>query len=153
MVHPVHPMLVHFPIALLITSVVFDVLGMIVDGKSFYQMGRWLLILGLLGGVVASLAGAWAEEAVVSSGVPSDAVEWHEELAIITLVLFGVLLLYRWWAGAEWSARSKMIYLALAAVGLVFLGATGFYGGDLVYRYGAGLIAPLKGTASPSPRF
>ena len=153
MAHPLHPMLVHFPIALLITSVFFDLLGMLVEGKSFYQMGRWLLILGLLGGVVASLAGASAEDAVVSSGVPSDAVEFHEELAIITVVVFGVLLVYRWWAGAAWSARSKTIYLLIAAIGLGLLGATGFYGGDLVYRYGAGVVTTVKGAASPPQHF
>lgn len=139
MSHPIHPLLVHFPIALLFTSVFFDLLGIITTKKNFRQTGLWLLVLGLIGGIVASIFGAWSEEAVEASGVPKQAIERHENLAIITLVVFGVLLLFRWGARNHWTARNQVIYLCVAMLGLLLLGATGFFGGELVYRFGAGV--------------
>ena len=58
MPHPIHPLVVHFPIALLFTSVFFDLLGIITEKKNFRQTAFWLLILGLIGGIVAAIFGA-----------------------------------------------------------------------------------------------
>ena len=152
MPHPIHPLTVHFPIALLFTSVFFDLLGIITENKNFRQTGFWLLILGLMGGIVAAIFGFWVEEAVEAAGVPEHAVDLHETFAVITLIVFGVLLVFRWWVKNRWSARDRVIYLCVAMLGLLLLGTTGFYGGELVYRYGAGVkspVAPPAGTTSP----
>src|SRR3990172_9561222 len=149
MPHPIHPLTVHFPIALLFTSVFFDLLGIITENKNFRQTGFWLLILGLMGGIVAAIFGFWVEEAVEAAGVPEHAVDLHETFAVITLIVFGVLLVFRWWVKNRWSARDRVIYLCTAMLGLLLLGTTGFYGGELVYRYGAGVkspVAPPAGT-------
>ena len=67
MTHPLHPLTVHFPIALLFTSVFFDLLGALTGNKNFKQTGWWLLILGLIGGTVAAGFGMWTEEQVEAS--------------------------------------------------------------------------------------
>ena len=154
MPHPIHPLIVHFPIALLFTSVFFDLLWIITENKNYRQTGFWLLILGLMGGVVAAIFGAWTEEAVEAAGVPELAVDRHETVAIIALIVFGVLLIFRWWIKNRWSVRDRVVYLCVAMVGLLMLGATGFYGGELVYRYGAGvksMPSPPADTISPPP--
>ena len=156
MSHPIHPLIVHFPIALLFTSVFFDLLGIITEYKNLRQTGFWLLILGLIGGIVAAIFGFWVEEAVEASGVPELAVDRHETFAVITLIVFGILLIIRWWIRNRWSVRDRVIYLSGAMVGLLLLSITGFYGGELVYRYGAGVTMPpsppagtSSGTSSP----
>jgi uncharacterized membrane protein len=152
MSHPIHSLIVHFPIALLFTSVFFDLLGIITENKNFRQTAFWLLILGLIGGIVAAGFGAWSEEAVEAAGVPESAVDRHETLAVITLIVFGILLIFRWWIRNRWSVRDRVSYVCVAMLGLLLLGATGFYGGELVYRYGAGVkssLPPPAGTASP----
>jgi uncharacterized membrane protein len=152
MSHPIHPLIVHFPIALLFTSVFFDVLGMLVNNRNFRQTGLWLLVLGLIGGIVASIFGAWSEEVVEAMGVPEAAIERHEHFAIASLVVFGALLAFRWWIRGTWSARQKAIYFSVAMAGLLLLGTTGFFGGELVYRYGAGVSSPaLPPGPPPSP--
>ena len=151
MSHPIHPLTVHFPIALLFTSVFFDLLGMITENKNFRQTGFWLLILGLIGGIVAAIFGAWSEEMVEAMGVPEEAVDLHETFAIITLIVFGILLAIRWWIRSRWSVRDRVLYLCVAMLGLLLLGATGFYGGELVYRYGAGVQSPAGPPAGTSP--
>ncbi len=152
MSHPIHPLIVHFPIALLFTSVFFDLLGIITEKKNFRQTAFWLLILGLIGGIVAAIFGAWSEEAVEVAGVPELAVDRHETFAVVTLIVFGILLIFRWWIRNRWSVRDRVIYLCVAMLGLLLLSTTGFYGGELVYRYGAGVkssVSPPAGTTSP----
>ncbi|HUJ79535.1 MAG TPA: DUF2231 domain-containing protein [Nitrospiria bacterium] len=145
MTHPLHPLTVHFPIALLFTSVFFDLLGALTGNKNFKQTGWWLLILGLIGGTVAAGFGMWTEEQVEASGVPETAVDRHEAFAVTTIIVFAVLAVFRWWMRERWSARDRVVYLSLAMIGLLLLGITGFYGGELVYRYGAG-VRPFTGT-------
>ena len=76
----------------------------------------------------------------------------HETLAIITLIVFGILLIFRWWTRNRWSMQAGVVYLSVAMLGLLLLSVTGFYGGELVYRYGAGVNtspAPPAGSALP----
>ncbi|HET6466618.1 MAG TPA: DUF2231 domain-containing protein [Nitrospiria bacterium] len=148
--HPLHPIVVHFPIALLFTAVFFEIFGFWARRESYRQFGLWLLILGFISGIVASAAGFWGEEAVVAAGVPEKAVDQHETLAVVTLVVFALLLFVRWRVGDRWSVRNRTAYFILAVVGVLLLGTTGYFGGDLVYRYGAGV--QKQATAStPSP--
>jgi uncharacterized membrane protein len=142
MTHPLHPLTVHFPIALLFTSVFFDLLGILTEKKQLSQTGWWLLILGLVGGAVAAGFGMWTEEQVEASGVPEAAVDRHEAFALTTMAVFAALAVVRWRMRARWSSRDRVIYLSVAMVGLLLLGITGFYGGELVYRYGAGVESP-----------
>lgn len=140
--HPLHPLTVHFPIALLFTSVFFDLLGILTGKKQFNQTGWWLLILGLIGGIVAAGFGMWTEEQVEAMGVPETAVDRHEAFALTTMAVFAALTVIRWRIRARWSSRDRVIYLIVAMIGLLLLGITGFYGGELVYRYGAGVESP-----------
>lgn len=137
--HPLHPVVVHFPIALLSTAVLFELLGFLLRRDDFRRFGFWLLVLGLVGGVAAAGFGWWGEGAVKAAGVPGDAIDRHESFAVATLIAFGLLLIFRRWARDRWSARDKAIYLAMAIAGLLLLATTGYFGGDLVYRYGAGV--------------
>jgi uncharacterized membrane protein len=146
--HPVHPIVVHFPIALLFTAVFFEIFGFWIQRETYRQFGLWLLILGLISGIIASAAGFWGEEAVVAAGVPEKAVDRHESLAIVTLVVFALLLFIRWRVRDRWSVRVRTAYFILAVSGVLLLGTTGYFGGDLVYRYGAGV---QKQATAPTP--
>jgi uncharacterized membrane protein len=148
MSHPLHPILVHFPIALLPTAILFEALGALWGRDFFRPVATWLLGLGLLGGIVATLAGLWNEEAVVAAGVPETAIDRHESLAFLTLAVFTVLLAMRWLRGRRWIPEHPAVFFSIGLVGLALLGATGYFGGDLVYRYGAG----VERAAPPTPQ-
>ena len=62
--HPIHPMVVHFPIALLLASTLFDALAFRWRSQQFRETSLSLLILGILAAGVAVLTGHFAEEAV-----------------------------------------------------------------------------------------
>lgn len=80
-----HPMLVHFPIALLFTSVLFDIVATWFKRETFREGALWLLMIGLTGGIAASVAGGWAEEAAEQAGIAESLIEIHETLAFATI--------------------------------------------------------------------
>lgn len=135
----IHPMIVHFPIALLTVSVIFDLVATQWRHESFQDAGFYTLITGLVGAVAAVVTGAMAEEAVENKGIPESVLEIHEALGYATLLFFiGLLalrLLMRWKLIKEVPA----LYLAMGVVGIVILSAAGYFGGSLVYDFGAGV--------------
>ena len=145
--HPLHPAVVHFPIALLMTAVFFELAGLWGRRDLFRQFGFWLLALGLVAGVVSAGVGFWVHEAVEKSGVPEEAVDRHESLAVATLITFAVLMGYRRWARDRWTVRHQSLYSVLALAGAILLALTGYFGGDLVYQYGAGVQKTAPGSS------
>jgi len=135
-----HPMLVHFPIALFITSVLFDLLGI------------WLTALGVLTGLAAFASGDLAAEAAEKAGIAESLIETHEHLAGATVGLFGALLAWRLLLRNRFGPRTQIAYWMAATVGLGLLSATGHYGGSLVYEHGAGVGAAAAKTAHVTER-
>ena len=137
--HPIHPMVVHFPIALLITSVVFDLLATRWRRESFRDAGFYTLLAGLLGAAAAVLTGALAEEVAEDKGIPESVLEIHAALGYATLLFFiGLLalrLLMRWGLIREIPA----LYLTMGFIGIVILTMAGYVGGSLVFDFGAGV--------------
>jgi uncharacterized membrane protein len=142
--HPIHPMVVHFPIALLIVSVIFDLIAMRWRTKSFRDASFYTLIAGLIGAAAAVLTGAWAEEVAEGKGIPESVLEIHETLGYATLALFigllGLRLLMRRGVVREIPA----LYVTFGLIGVVVLLVTGYYGGVLVYDFGAGVNLPMS---------
>jgi uncharacterized membrane protein len=145
--HPIHPMVVHFPIALLMASVLFDLAARRWRHGSFREAGFYTLILGVLGAILAVLTGAIEEEAAEEVGIPESVLEIHETLGYTTLALFGALLVVRLAARLGWMRERSALYLTLGLLGVVILSATGFYGGSLVYDFGAGVSATVTESA------
>jgi uncharacterized membrane protein len=138
-VHPIHPMAVHFPIALLSASVLFDLLSQRWRQDDMRVASLYTLILGLAGALVAVITGAVAEEAVEHSGVPEWVLEIHETLGFATFWVFAGLLGLRApeWLGWIRERRSLTVVLESAAVVVLFVAS--YYGGSLVYEFGAGV--------------
>ncbi len=139
--HPIHPMVVHFPIALLLASWLFDVLALRWRGEQFRETSRSLLLLGVLATAAALVTGHFAEEAVEHSGnIPKQAIETHEELAFAVFWMFVALLGLR--VGSYWGLMRErpVLVLILGGAGSLLLVVASYFGGDLVYRYGAGIL-------------
>lgn len=139
--HPLHPMVVHFPIALLLASWFFDLLALRWREQQFRDTSLSLLVLGVLAAGVAVLTGHVAEEAVEQSGtIPKPAIETHEELAFAVFWAFAGLLGLR--VASAWGVMQERpaLVLLLGFGGSLLLLVASYFGGDLVYRYGAGIL-------------
>jgi uncharacterized membrane protein len=142
MTHPLHPIIVHFPIALLTTAILFEFLELLVKRDFLREAATWLLGLGFLGALLATASGILAEEEAEKSGVPESVIETHELFAFATLAVFATLVAIRWWQKKRRIPDIPSVFLAIGLVGVVLIGLTGYFGGDLVYRYGAGVDRP-----------
>ncbi len=143
-----HPMVVHFPIALFLVGFALDALGWGTKRETLKRVGWVLVLLGALAAVPAVVTGLAVEETVEQQLEPlpggEAALEAHEELAIPTAaVLLGAALL-RFLLEIRFRrpllGRGLLIaYLVVGLVGAGMLALTGLRGGELVYRYGAGV--------------
>lgn len=130
--HPLHPMLVQFPIVCFILTFVFDVLY--ARGQTdVAQWTIWLLGIGLGMGALAAVAGLTdflGEKRIQGS----DAIK--HALANVTAVVLEVVNLILRLKSTD-SIGSTGVYISLVVV-LILL-YSGWKGGDLVYRHGMGV--------------
>lgn len=143
--HPIHPMLVHFPIALLSAAVFFDLLGEKWRPEECRIAGLYTLVLGFAGAAVSVASGAMAEDAAEHSGVPERAIELHEMLGFAAFWIFAGLLGLRLATGLGWIREQRTVSLLLGIAGVAVMLVASYYGGSLVYDYGAGVAGyPTK---------
>src|SRR3954469_15806846 len=134
--HPLHPMLVAFPLALLGLAPACDLLACLGLVTNLALVGHYLELSGLVGGVLAALAG-FADFYRLDAPTPTltKVALTHAALALGTLSLFGLAFALRPAAGAVPSALPLGLELAGGALVL----ATGWFGGHLVFKFGVGV--------------
>ncbi len=138
--HPIHPMVVHFPIALLSSSVLFDLLATKWNPEQFRSASLYTLLLGLGGALLSVISGHMAEEAVEHTSVPEQALEIHEKLGFATFWIFAGLLGLRVTEWLGWMRGRPVLTIVLGVGAVIVLFVASYYGGSLVYDYGAGVI-------------
>ena len=145
----IHPMLVHFPIVLLITAVVMDIILLLIkkdlaDRQCLPLISLSALLLGTLSAGLAAIFGDMALDRAISLGFPGGPLETHETMALITIAVFTLYCLLRLlalWRRYPLQGFSGWISALPGMVGLVLLIATAYYGGELVYHFGVNVAA------------
>lgn len=149
---PLHPVIVHTPIALILFSLLFDLIGRFTDLDWWRKAAFAMLVFGVLGAGAAVLTGTASEEQAERQGVPHEAIEAHEAAGILTLWLGVAAVLARWLATRPGPARGAIGALALVAHLLTAgaLSVAGYRGGELVYEHGAAVkVAPPLAPGTP----
>ena len=143
-------MAVHFPIALLMVGFLFELISFFYKKDFFRQSAFYLLLSGTIGTVVSYLAGNAAGQGM-EEGTLNKAMELHEQaatialwLTIITTLVYGIIyfLNYR----KSWL-RTIAVLLFAGVVGSI--ARTGYLGGQLVYKHGAGVELTLPDFSNP----
>lgn len=136
-----HPMIVHFPIALIIVGFLSEVVGLLLKKDFFTKAAFYLLILGTLGVVAAYITGNIAGDGVSETGQLKNALETHEDAAQLTLWLMvgaAVVRIALVWM-KKFDGVFKYAALVLFLAGALSVARTGYYGGELVYKHAAGV--------------
>lgn len=133
---PLHPLLVHFPIALLTAGVLAQLLA-IWKRDHFDRIATYLFLGGFVGGVAAYLTGDGGEQFVEKhfAGDLESFVAPHETLALWTLIVFGIILaikIFPWFSQISRKLLPLVVILSLVGTGLLV--GTGHYGGKMVYQ-------------------
>jgi len=132
--HPLHPALVHFPVACWSLAVAADFAGLWL-GEAAWQWAGGLLATGCAMALAAMAAGL-VELARVPEGPPMRDAYWHMGAMLAALTLFATRLLLRL-EGFQ-PLPPDGVSLLLDAAGFLALGIGGWFGGRLVYGHGVG---------------
>lgn len=155
-----HPLIVHFPVALLLVAPVFVALGLLPRrGTGFSLAALVLLLLGTLGAVVAVMSGEAAHEGGTLPAAAESVMERHEELAELARTVFialtagyaGILILPRAFPEPRRAAVRSVagvLYLLVYIGGAVLLANAAHEGGRLVHEFGVRAAGP---SGSPLP--
>jgi uncharacterized membrane protein len=145
--HQVHPMLVVFPLGLLTTAVIFDIVYLITDRPGFEIAAAYTIAAGVIGGVLAGLFGI-VDAAAIPSGTRAKRVALvHGAGNFVVLVLFAISWVLREGAVA-WHPGAGALVLSFA--GIVIAVGTAWLGGELVERLGVGVAPDADVNASSS---
>jgi len=135
--HPIHPMLIPFPLALWATSFVVDVLFYFLRHPTLLVISKFLIAAGCLGAIAAAIPG-FIDWLAIKNGEVKRAANWHARLNIAALVVFAISLFLRLGSYSQLVGRRLTLPFLLSLVGVILIVISGWLGGELVFRYGVG---------------
>jgi uncharacterized membrane protein len=150
--HPIHQQLIVFPLGLLSTAVIFDVVALFSGNRYWFEISFWMMGAGIIGGLLAAIFGAvdWWE---LPANTRAKRIGlWHGGGNVLVTLLFIVSWLLR----RPTPQNPGAIALTLAFVGVAIAMVSGWLGGELVDRLGVGvdeganLNAPSSLTGKPA---
>ncbi len=139
---PIHPMFVHYPIALWTTSVITDLSFYFCRNTSLILISKFLIAAGIVGASVAAVFGL-----IDWTGITEPAAKkignWHARLNIIALILFGASLYLRMKNhGAPLVGFHLKIPFLVSVAGWLLMAISASLGGKLVYEHRMGVSEP-----------
>jgi len=133
--HPIHQMLIVFPLGLLATAVAFDIVALVQSDSSWFHLSFWMIAAGIIGGLCAAVFGL-VDWLAIPGGTRAKRIGlWHGGLNVVVVLLFAVSWLIR--NSGEQIPSSGALVLSFAAVLIALVG--GWLGGELVDRLGVGV--------------
>ncbi len=162
----IHPLVVHFPIALLMVAPVFVLLGILLPRRGFSVSALVLMLMGVAGAWVATSSGE-AAHSVMDQTMSMDDWELYEEADYLAQahkvqtenarnVFTGLTLLYAVVLGtgalaSSWRGRviPQLVVLLAWAPALGYLSNAAHSGGELVHRFGVRALLPEEEPAEP----
>ncbi len=137
----IHPLFVHFPIALLTVFVLLDLVGSLFSKPVWRMVAGWFLYVGVIMTAATVAAGLVAEKSVAHGGNVHDIMERHETLALTVLGLAILLAVWRFIAQGKLTGGANIFYLCLAVLMNIVLIFAADMGGLMVYKYGVNVEA------------
>jgi uncharacterized membrane protein len=134
--HPLHPLIVTFPIAFLTSVLATDVAYWLTSDAFWARVSFWLLIGGLITGVVAALTGM--SDFLKIDRVREHSAGWIHMAGNVAALGFSLVNLILRWNNQVGAVLPVGIILSLIVAAA--LGITGWYGAELVYRHKVAVI-------------
>jgi uncharacterized membrane protein len=153
--HPIHPMIIPFPIALWVFSLVADLIYLW-RGNPVWRnwIAFYALLAGVIGGLVAAVPGLvdWLS---LSDKAVFKIANWHARLNVIAVLIFAASFYLRTSSGASLVNASYSIAFALSVLGVVLIAISGWLGGELVFKHGVAVsssssVTPERGSETRS---
>src|SRR5438270_7594180 len=133
--HRVHPMLIVFPLGLLATAVIFDIVGLSTRNPFWFQTAFWMIAAGIMGGLLAAVFGLVDWLAIPKNTRAKAIGLWHGGGNVLVLLLFAI----SWFVRRGRAEVPSNGALVLSFLGVLLALVTGWLGGELVDRLGVGV--------------
>lgn len=134
--HPLHHMLVAFPIAFLIGAFGTDLTFWSTNDAFWARASYYLLIAGIVTALVAALPGFL--DFFTINKVRGLGIAWAHMIANLVVVVLAIINVWHRWADPVAGAQGWGFALSFFSTALLF--SSGWLGGELAYRYGIGAI-------------
>lgn len=135
--HPIHPMLIPFPLALWATSFVVDILFYFLRHPTLLVIAKFMIAAGCLGAIAAAIPG-FIDWLAIKNGDVKKVANWHARLNVAALVVFAISFFLRLGGYSDLVGRRLTVPFLLSLVGVILISISGWLGGELVFRYGLG---------------
>ena len=133
--HPIHPMLIVFPLGLLAMALIFDVVHFVTGQGYWSEIAYWMIAAGVISGLVAAPLGLidWLAN---PDGTRAKRIgAWHGGGNLIVLLMYAG----SWWLRREAPQNPMMLAYVLSFGGGIIALFTGWRGGELVDRLAVGV--------------
>jgi uncharacterized membrane protein len=134
-----HPMLVHFPIALIIVMFVLDLLGVLFKRDRLRQSAFILMWFALAGAAAAVISGLIAEDISWHPASVGEMLDTHELMGFLTLGTMVLLAVVRLVFRKKIENSLNWLPVIIGGLAIVFVSYGGYLGGEMVYSHGAGV--------------
>jgi uncharacterized membrane protein len=133
--HPVHPMLIPFPLGLLGMAAIFDIIGLITKSANLFIASCYMICAGIITGLLAAVFGL-----IDFLGIPKGTRAWRVgRIHGIGNVIVVGLFIVSWYLRYDNMENPGLTAIIFAVAGFALAGVTGWLGGELVDRLGVGV--------------
>src|SRR5262249_13284347 len=133
--HPIHPMLIVFPLGLLAMAVIFDIIHLVTAQGYWSEIAYWMIAAGIITGLLAAPFGL-IDWLTIPAGTRAKRIgAWHGGGNVIVLLLFAV----SWWLRRGAPQKPMMLAYVLSFGGAIIALVTGWLGGEPVDRLAVGV--------------
>ncbi|MCB0747268.1 MAG: hypothetical protein H6613_00525 [Ignavibacteriales bacterium] len=139
-----HPLIIHFPIALLTLYVALEIVSQIFNKKFLINFTHVILLVGVISGIGAVLTGNLEFQQLTESGKLTlthiEIISNHEYYATLTLWYFFAILILKtyFYLKKKNAGLFNYLFIIFALGGFYLIIKTAKIGGRLVYEYGIG---------------
>ena len=133
--HPIHQMLIVFPLGLLAMALVFDIIHLATNVGYWSEVAYWMIAAGLIGGLLAAPFG-FIDWLAIPAGTRAKRIgAWHGGGNVVVVLLYAA----SWWFRRTNPQDPMMLAYVLSFGGGLIALITGWLGGELVDRLAVGV--------------
>jgi nitrite reductase/ring-hydroxylating ferredoxin subunit/uncharacterized membrane protein len=146
--HPLHPILVHLPIALFFVSFLLDIASFIWGGEDLVHAACYTMLAGVITALVAAVPGLVDWLAIRADQPAREIGLYHMILNVLAVVVYAIDLTIR--SRDRDATQTPTIPFILSVTGVILLSVSGYLGGIMVYDDGIGVGRHRRQTRIPA---